>query len=158
MQCSPTWTLYSNTPLMCSFGVYDVGSGTGDMPQLTIAFIGFWTMNLLITSLYAPHQFTHQTELMEETRQYIYTSTLSLTCGSLRPKRGPKVGYNLIALAGSWNQDLLTRIPCGKAGSFQATKRPIYGRGLDIILQHPPHIYAPLESMMWAEETEAVCN
>ena len=46
-------------------------------------------------------QCNQKTDLMEETRQYIYKSTLPLTRGSLRPKRGPKVGCNLIALAGS---------------------------------------------------------
>jgi hypothetical protein len=49
-------------------------------------------------------QCDQKTDLMEETRQYIYTSTLPLTCGFLRPKHGPKLAaislFN-IAPAGS---------------------------------------------------------
>jgi hypothetical protein len=43
-------------------------------------------------------QWDQKTNLMEETRQFIYTSTLPLTYSFLRPKHGPKVDYNIFNL------------------------------------------------------------
>jgi hypothetical protein len=56
------------------------------------------TLALYVCRTACSSQCGQKTDLMEETRQYIYTSTLSLTCGFLRPKRGPKVGYNIFIL------------------------------------------------------------
>jgi hypothetical protein len=87
-------------------------------------------------------QCNQKTDLMEETRQYIYTPTLSLTCGFFRPKRGPKwVAIYLfhIASAGSWTQDLLALIPCRTACSSQCNQNT------DQIEETRQYIYTSIE-------------
>jgi hypothetical protein len=87
-------------------------------------------------------QCNQKTDLMEETRQYIYTSTLLLTCGFLGPKRGPKVGYNIFLLRQpglefkiSW---LWYHVELHALAN--ATKRPIWWKtlGNTFILQYSP--------------------
>ena len=64
--------------------------------------------------------------------------TLPLTCGSLGPKRGPKVGCDIIVPAGSWTQDLLALIPYWIHAPANSSKSPNWWREVGNIFQHSP--------------------